>query len=359
VVTPVGDTPQVTNVSTNAEVQSEIINIDRNANDGAEVTHFKISGITNGTLYLDDGVSRIDNGDFITVGQGQAGLRFTPAANSTADGSFNVESSEDGVSVASQSGIASSIISILTTAPQPSEPVQSPIQLNTEETAIEETEQEESEDLEDVAEETEVQADTNDMASVEAPQHAKAPGIKKASLVPGISVFKRADLNSNNDRTPGRSMLLSPQTLKKLVESENLGELKTALRKLDITTLPPDVYELVRGSLDAVQEEMGNEILIGKTVVGSAIATSVGLSAGYVVWMLKGGSLLASVLSSLPAWQLADPLAILVGTKGDEDEDDDDDDTLETIIKDGSRRNEDKKRKASKLEKHKKESTKR
>jgi hypothetical protein len=94
-------------------------------------------------------------------------------------------------------------------------------------------------------------------------------------------------------------------------------------------------------------------------VVGSAIATSVGLSAGYVVWMLKGGSLLASVLSSLPAWQLADPLAILVGTKGDEDEDDDDDDTLETIIKDGSRRNEDKKRKASKLEKHKKESTKR
>jgi hypothetical protein len=90
--------------------------------------------------------------------------------------------------------------------------------------------------------------------------------------------------------------------------------------------------------------------------VGSAIATSVGLSAGYVVWMLKGGSLLASVLSSLPAWQLADPLAILVGTKEDEDEDDD---TLETIIKDGSRRNEDKERKASELNKHKKEPTKR
>jgi hypothetical protein len=201
-----------------------------------------------------------------------------------------------------------------------------------------------------------VQAATDDMASVETPQNAKAPGIKKASLVPGLAVLKRAELDSNHDRTPGRSTLFSPQTLKKLVESENLGELKTALRKLDITTLPPDVYALVRGSLDAVQEEMGNEILIGKTVVGSAIATSVGLSAGYVVWMLKGGSLLASVLSSLPAWQLADPLAILVGTKEDEDEDDD---TLETIIKDGSRRNEDKERKASELNKHKKEPTKR
>ena len=60
--------------------------------------------------------------------------------------------------------------------------------------------------------------------------------------------------------------------------------------------------------------------MLGKTVVGSAIAASIGLSVGYVVWLLKGGSLLASVLSSLPAWQLADPLAILVGKKGDDDE---------------------------------------
>jgi len=59
-----------------------------------------------------------------------------------------------------------------------------------------------------------------------------------------------------------------------------------------------------------------------------------------VVWLLKGGSLLASVLSSLPAWQLADPLAILVGNKGDDDDDDDDDDdeSLETIIDKSSKR---------------------
>jgi hypothetical protein len=140
-----------------------------------------------------------------------------------------------------------------------------------------------------------------------------------------------------------------------LLEAQNLGELKTALGKLDITTLPPDVYELVRGSLDAVKEEMGNEILLGKTVLGSAMATTVGLSAGYVVWMLKGGSLLASVLSSLPAWQLADPLAILVGKK----DDDDDDESLETIIEEGSRRDKDKKRKASELNNLRKESAKR
>ena len=225
-----------------------------------------------------------------------------------------------------------------------------------EEVVSDETELEESEELEEVAEETDLPAVADDMASVEAPQNAKAPGIKKASLAPGTPIFRRADLNSNKDRTPARGTLFTPQTLKMLVESENLGELKTALRDLDITTLPPDVYELVRSSLDAVQEEMGNEILIGKTVVGSAIATSVGLSAGYVVWMLKGGSLMASVLSSLPAWQLADPLAILVGTKGHGDEDED---TLETIIKGGSGHDEDKKGNASELNKRKKESTKR
>ncbi len=127
-----------------------------------------------------------------------------------------------------------------------------------------------------------------------------------------------------------------------LLEAKDLGELKIALAKIDITRLSPEGYQLVRHSLDAIKEEVGREIMLGKTVLGSAIATSVGLSAGYVVWMLKGGSLMASVLSSLPAWQLTDPLAILVGTKGDED---DDDESLETIIKDGSGRDQIKKTK--------------
>ena len=68
------------------------------------------------------------------------------------------------------------------------------------------------------------------------------------------------------------------------------------------------------------------------------MATSVGLSAGYVVWMLKGGSLLASVLSSIPAWQLADPLAILGGIKDNEDEDEE---TLETILEEGANQEDD------------------
>jgi hypothetical protein len=124
---------------------------------------------------------------------------------------------------------------------------------------------------------------------------------------------------------------------------------------LNITILSSAEYELVRSSLDAIKAEIGNEILLGKTVLGSAIAATVGLSAGYVVWMLKGGSLLASVLSSLPAWQLADPLAILVGKKGD---DEDDDESLETIIDDGLKGDDEKENNVSDLDNVTKESIK-
>ncbi|MEO2024387.1 MAG: hypothetical protein ABGZ23_00740 [Fuerstiella sp.] len=41
------------------------------------------------------------------------------------------------------------------------------------------------------------------------------------------------------------------------------------------------------------------------------------------MWLLRGGSLLTSLLSSLPAWQAFDPLAVLetFHESGDDDED--------------------------------------
>ncbi|HEX4143209.1 MAG TPA: choice-of-anchor Q domain-containing protein [Pirellulales bacterium] len=56
-------------------------------------TYFQITGITGGTLFQNDGVTPITSGSFITVAQGEAGLKFTPTANSLASGSFTVEES--------------------------------------------------------------------------------------------------------------------------------------------------------------------------------------------------------------------------------------------------------------------------
>nr|MDJ0856297.1 hypothetical protein [Desulfobacterales bacterium] len=51
---------------------------------------------------------------------------------------------------------------------------------------------------------------------------------------------------------------------------------------------------------------------------------------GYVVWLMRGGMLLSSLLSSLPAWQLLDPLPILARRK--DDDNNDDDESLESIL---------------------------
>ncbi|GAA4443733.1 VCBS domain-containing protein [Novipirellula rosea] len=97
VVNPVADTPSVTNATTDEDTQSSSgLVITRNAADGAEVTYYKITGITSGTLYKNDGVTQIANGSFITVAEGAAGLKFTPDADFNGTGNFTIQSSTSG-----------------------------------------------------------------------------------------------------------------------------------------------------------------------------------------------------------------------------------------------------------------------
>src|SRR4029078_4523920 len=93
-VNPIADAPSVTDATTNEDTQSTggpVVS--RNAVDGSEVTHFKITNITNGTLFKNDGTTQINNGDFITFAQGNAGLRFTPTPDFFGTASFAVQSS--------------------------------------------------------------------------------------------------------------------------------------------------------------------------------------------------------------------------------------------------------------------------
>jgi CSLREA domain-containing protein len=99
-ITAILDTPSVTPATTNEDTQtSSGLVVSRNAADGPEVTHFKITNITNGTLFKNNGVTQINNGDIITFAEGNAGLKFTPAGNlfspTTAFG-FNVQGATDG-----------------------------------------------------------------------------------------------------------------------------------------------------------------------------------------------------------------------------------------------------------------------
>jgi hypothetical protein len=93
-VSAVADTPSVTNATTNEDTQSATgLVVTHNAADGAEVGFVKITGISNGTLFQNDGTTAINNGDFITYAQANAGLKFTPAADFNGNGTFDVQAS--------------------------------------------------------------------------------------------------------------------------------------------------------------------------------------------------------------------------------------------------------------------------
>ncbi len=94
IVTPRAFTPSVSSATTIEDTQSSAgLVVSRSVLNGPEVTHFKVSGISGGRLYLSDGLSEITSGEFIAAGQGSAGLRFTPTADSFAPGAFTAQAS--------------------------------------------------------------------------------------------------------------------------------------------------------------------------------------------------------------------------------------------------------------------------
>jgi len=126
-VTAVADTPSVTGTTTNEDTQSTTgLVVSRNAADGAEVTNFKITSITNGRLFKNNGTTQINNGDFITFTEGNAGLKFTPAANlfspSTTPFSFDVQAATDGTG----SGLSLPATATITVTPIADTPLVTP-----------------------------------------------------------------------------------------------------------------------------------------------------------------------------------------------------------------------------------------
>lgn len=58
---------------------------------GLGATRFRIDSISGGQLFLADGLSPVADGNFISLAQAQAGVRFLPTLDSHAPGSFKIE----------------------------------------------------------------------------------------------------------------------------------------------------------------------------------------------------------------------------------------------------------------------------
>ncbi len=87
--------------------------------------------------------------------------------------------------------------------------------------------------------------------------------------------------------------------------------------------------------LNRLREELAEEIDSERLVVGSSVTVATGFSIGYVLWLLRGEVLLTSLLASLPAWRLIDPLPVL-SFVSKRSEDDDDDDSIEAAVQKGA-----------------------
>ena len=88
--------------------------------------------------------------------------------------------------------------------------------------------------------------------------------------------------------------------------------------------------------LDMLEEHIQSDPTTQTLIVGSAAAGSTALSVGYVLWTIRGGYLAASLMSSLPAWQMVDPLPILDSledrTKLNKRQDEEEDKSLAALV---------------------------
>jgi hypothetical protein len=100
-------------------------------------------------------------------------------------------------------------------------------------------------------------------------------------------------------------------------------------------------------ALDELHEQVTHEKSVIRLMAGSASFMSLGLSVVYILWTIRAGYFIASLLSSMPAWQFVDPLPILedgnlftkrrtTGGGGRGPGDDEDGESLESLVNAGS-----------------------
>jgi parallel beta-helix repeat protein len=166
------------------------------------------------------------------------------------------------------------------------------------------------------------QADNNNLSST--------PSASSNSTLGGVDSFS-STLNRSTQRSTPATTSTEPQRVE---QNLNVGFLRS--RTVAENT---EYAAILRSALfnqgfaedvQKVRDGADNRLKFNQNVVASTTAVSATLSIGYVIWLVRGGALLSSLLASVPAWSLVDPLPIL-GSMGGSDEDSDDD-SLDAMI---------------------------
>lgn len=117
------------------------------------------------------------------------------------------------------------------------------------------------------------------------------------------SQAERAERDSKSSKTGTTTNLVGPESARLTPDRRHT----LAGYEFDYSSETHGLWD----DLDQLDEQMDTEFQIESIFVGSAAVTSVGLTVGYVWWLLRGGVLLSSVLAQMPAWLTLDPMVVL------------------------------------------------
>ncbi len=106
--------------------------------------------------------------------------------------------------------------------------------------------------------------------------------------------------------------------------------LQTNLPLLNAVTTATNNQAFIK-ELNQLREHVTTDAAVTHNIVGASVAVGTGLSIGYVLWLLRGGVLLGSLLSTLPAWRFIDPLPVL-GRLDEGDDDAGEGESLESLV---------------------------
>jgi hypothetical protein len=146
--------------------------------------------------------------------------------------------------------------------------------------------------------------------------------------------------DSTHERDHSAAQVASLATLPRPRASLNGGMIDTLRSggfayEASQTSLVLSILPLTLESTSTPEEQVNQApgLSTESLVLGSSAVVSSALTVGYVTWLLRGGSLLASLLASLPAWASFDPLPVLMsGAK--QDEENEDKDRLVDLVRD-------------------------
>ena len=94
----------------------------------------------------------------------------------------------------------------------------------------------------------------------------------------------------------------------------------------------PGMYASLTEDFEKRQRDGEETAAASRVVVGSSLALTTGFSVGYFLYLLRGGAIMASMMTSLPAWRFVDPLPILNSLDDLNGADKSDKESLQSIV---------------------------